>query len=528
MAKKVKLAKQSVKSNFSGKNRYDMIIIGAGITGLSTGLMWLQNVDDSKTLIIEQNPYPGGFVTAYERSGFVFETTQLLPDVVNILEYLDIELKLKQYKGTFMRRLVVHGDDVDEYRIPTGPENFADYLSSIFPDDAQKIRELMEYSVELFAQVRKLKTIPTFLDKVKTPFAAPKVVANLNRTHSKLLDKFGITKPKLREVLESFAAFSGVPSEYASAIMATGAMLSTMTRCFRPYGYYDELPATMSHLFQKRGGELRLGAEVEQIVVENGVVKGVRVAGDDGMIEAGRVITTVDPMLAMRNLVGTEHLPASYVKRLDGTIMSVSSMNVGLGLDNKIDLESLDLDYPYNVLSTGLGTTERLFDAVLEGKNAFSDTCYHAGLICPSITTGGKPTITIRGVPFGLGDWKTLRDTDKKKYTEEKERWADFFIDKIERHLIPNLKKHIVFKDIATPATYARYSSSPTGSIYDMATTVDQFGPKRLPMKTPITNLYQPKFAHGIYGGMMNGVQVVDLILNRAFNDGNSLFNPRT
>ena len=528
MAKKITLAKQSVKSNFSGKDRYDMIIIGSGITGLSTGLMWLQNVDDSKTLILEKNPYPGGFVTAYERSGYVFETTQLLPDVVNILEYLDIELKLKQYKGTFMRRLVVHNDDVDEYRIPTGAENFTDYLSSVFPDDAHKIRKLMDYSVDLFAQVRKLKTIPTFMDKVKTPFAAPKVVANLNRTHSKLLDKFGITNPKLREVLESFAAFSGVPSEYASAVMTTGAMLSAMTRCFRPYGYYDELPATMSHLFQKRGGELRLGAEVERIVVENGVVKGVRVAGDDGMIEAGRVITTVDPMLAMKSLVGTEHLPASYVKQLDGTIMSVSSVNVALGLDNKIDLEGMDLDYPYNVLSTGQGTTAKLFEAVLKGENAFSDTCYHAGLICPSLTTGGKPTVTIRGVPFGLGEWKKWRETDKKRYKEEKERWADLLIDKIERYFIPNLKKHIVLTDIATPATYARYSGSSTGSIYDMATTVDQFGPKRLPIRTPITNLYQPKFAHGIYGGMMNGVQVVDLILDRAFNDGNSLFNPRT
>jgi len=45
-------------------------------------------------------------------------------------------------------------------------------------------------------------------------------------------------------------------------------------------------------------------------------------------------------------------------------------------------------------------------------------------------------------------------------------------------------------------------------------------------MKTPIRNLYQPKFAHGLYGTMMGGVQVVDLILDRKFNNGNSLFIP--
>jgi hypothetical protein len=119
-----------------------------------------------------------------------------------------------------------------------------------------------------------------------------------------------------------------------------------------------------------------------------------------------------------------------------------------------------------------------------------------------------------------------MRENDYKKYQAEKEKWGDFLIDIAEKYFIPGLKKHIVVKDISTPATYARYSGSPTGSIYDMASLVTQFGPKRLPMKTPVKNLYQPKFAHGLYGTMMNGVQVVDLILERKFNNGNSLFIP--
>jgi hypothetical protein len=108
----------------------------------------------------------------------------------------------------------------------------------------------------------------------------------------------------------------------------------------------------------------------------------------------------------------------------------------------------------------------------------------------------------------------------------EKERWGDFFIGIAEKYFVPDLSKHIVVRDISTPATYARYSGSPTGSLYDMASLVTQFGPKRLPMKTPIRNLLQPKFAHGLYGTMMNGVQVVDLLLDRKFNNGNSLFAP--
>jgi len=230
--------------------------------------------------------------------------------------------------------------------------------------------------------------------------------------------------------------------------------------------------------------------------------------------------------MAMRKLVGDENLPPEYIKKLENTIMSPSSVNVALGLDDRIDMNKLDLDYPYNVVSTGLGTAEKLFNAFLAGNHGFSKDCFHVAVICPSLTTGAKNTVTIRSTPWALNGWKDLRESNYEKYRAEKEKWADFLIGIAEKYFIPNLKKHIVVKDIATPATYARFSGSPTGSIYDIASLVTQFGPKRLPMKTPIQNLYQPKFAHGLYGTMMGGAQVVDLILDRKLNDGNSLFIP--
>ena len=134
MAQSIHLKKDGVKSNYSGAKEYDLVIIGSGLSGLSSGLMWQKNTDGKRTLIVEKNSYPGGFSTAYEREGYVFETTQLFPDIIDILEYLEIDLNLKQFEGNFMRRLVVEGDQVDEYKIPTGAENFKAYLVSEFPD----------------------------------------------------------------------------------------------------------------------------------------------------------------------------------------------------------------------------------------------------------------------------------------------------------------------------------------------------------------------------------------------------------
>lgn len=528
MTNTIQLKRDEVSSNYSGNEHYDLIIIGCGLSGLSSGLMWLKNTTGMKTLIVEQNSYPGGYSTSYERQGYVFETTQLFPDIIDILDYLEIDIDLKRFEGNFMRRLVVNGDEVKEYQIPAGAENFKQYLMKQFPDDADKIKALMDYSVDMFKQVRKLKANSKLGDKLAIPFKAPKVVANLNRTYSGLLDKFKILDPSLREVLETFTSFSGVPSDRASAIMATGAMLSSMTRCFRPYGFFDEFPAKLAEKFQSLGGEILFSSEVDKIMVSDGEVQGIRLKEGSVSISADKVITTVDPMLALRQLVGEEHLPEKYLQKLDNIVMSPSSINIALGLDDKIDMTKLDLDYPYNVVSTGLGTAEILFDGFLKGEKVLSEERFHLAVICPSLTTGAKNTITIRSVPWGLGDWKELRDKDYKKYREEKDKWGDFLIDLAEKYFIPGLKDHIVVKDISTPATYARYSGSPTGSIYDMASLVTQFGPKRLSMETPIKNLYQPKFSHGLYGTMMNGVQVVDLLLNRKFNNGNSLFAPNT
>ncbi|MBN1882180.1 MAG: NAD(P)/FAD-dependent oxidoreductase [Deltaproteobacteria bacterium] len=522
------LKKEEIRSNYTGSDDFDVIIVGAGVSGLFSGLFYLKHDPTARVLIVEKNPYPGGYVTAYTRGDYVFETSQLFPDIIDILHFLDIDVPLRRFSGTYMRSLVVHGDEVDEYRIPAGPDTFVAYLSDLFPEKKLNIQAFMNESLKIMEQLTHLKATPSILDMIKTPFVAPTVTKNLNRTFDVMMDRFGLDDPKLREALETFNAFSGIPSDKASAIIAVGGMLASMTASFRLYGFFDSFPAKLSVSFQEREGEMLLKGEVERIVVEGGVAVGVMLSGENRIIRAKHVITTADTMYSMLTLVGAEHLPDRYHRRLVKTVMSPSAFNVALGLDDRIDLSALDLDYPFNVISTGVGTTERLFEGFLQNENLYSDDCFHAAVICPSLTTGGKNTITINVVPFAPGMWQQWREGDKKKYREEKQRWADFFIDIAERYFVPNLKDHIVETDISTPATYRRYSGSPSSSIFDMATTVNQFGPKRLPMKTPIKNLYLPKFAHGIYGGAVNGMQVVDIITDGAVNRGKSLFALRT
>ena len=132
--------------------------------------------------------------------------------------------------------------------------------------------------------------------------------------------------------------------------------------------------------------------------------------------------------------------------------------------------------------------------------------------------------MTLQAIPVSIGDWVRLRNEDRKGYRREKEKVADSIIAIAEKHLAPGLRDHIVVKDISTPATFARYSGSPTGSIYDMASVPDNFGANRLPIKTPVRGLLLPKFAHGVFGAMNGGLQTIDFLLGGKVMQGNSRF----
>ena len=229
----------------------------------------------------------------------------------------------------------------------------------------------------------------------------------------------------------------------------------------------------------------------------------------------------------MHDLVGIDILQQvdpKYAAKAQQVKMSPSAVTISLGIDTGIDLAALGLDCGYNVITTGKGTFEKLFQAFDRGEYLLDQRCFHAAVICPSLTTGGKPTVIIRVVPVPMGNWKELRDNNTALYKEKKEEIADFYIRQVERYLIPDLSKHIVVRDIATPATFERYSGSPTGSNYDMSPYPDNFGLKRLKMRTPIKNLYQPKFSHGLWPSMQAGLQVVDMITGGEIMNGYSRY----
>jgi len=282
----------------------------------------------------------------------------------------------------------------------------------------------------------------------------------------------------------------------------------------------------MEQRHRELGGQLLLKSEVEKIIIEGGVVQGVRLK-NGSIIRSQNVISTIDVKNTVEKLVGIEILRsinARYARKIESVKMTTSTFVVNLGIDDAKILTECGLQCGYGLVTIGNNAYAKLFPAFENNEFKLAEDCFYVGFSCPPVSDREKPVLSIHAVPLPVENWAHLRNTDRPRYVQEKEKAADLLIDIVERYLVPDLRKHIVDRDISTPATFVRYSGSPTGSIYDMAAVPDNFGANRLPVITPIKGLLVPKFAHGVFGAMNSGLQAVDILLNGKVMHGNSRF----
>jgi phytoene dehydrogenase-like protein len=118
------------------------------------------------------------------------------------------------------------------------------------------------------------------------------------------------------------------------------------------------------------GCEIRTRTKVNKIIVENGKAIGVQLENGE-IIYGENIITTIDTKVAMKELVGIDTISLidpEYAKKTECVKMSPSAMTISLGLDSSIDLASLGLDCGYNVITTGKGTFEKLFQVFDKGE----------------------------------------------------------------------------------------------------------------------------------------------------------------
>ena len=452
----------------------------------------------------------------------------MISNISDMLDYFGVAVDFDEFTHDFIRVYKVDPatDKVRAFELYTQGEAFEEQLIKLVPADAAKLRRSFDYSQAMFDEIYGLKYAPGARDILEMLLNCPKVVRNRNKTFSEYMKMFGINNPDIGLMFQVFSGMCGLPNDRIAALLTVGVMYSLREKACRPRGRFIELPQKMEKRYRELGGQMLFRSEVEKIIVDENGVRGVRLK-DGSIIRSWNIISTIDVKLTMENLVGLEILRAlnpGYAAKLDSVRMTTSTFTVNLGIDDASILTDHALPCGYGVVTMGDDAYQKLFPSFENNEFKLSTGCFYLGYSCPPPSDREKPVLSLQAVPVPVNNWSRLRNAEPGIYQQEKEKAADMLINIMETYVVPDLRNHITVRDISTPATYVRYSGSPTGSIYDMASVPENFGPHRLPVVTPVKGLLAPKFAHGVFGAMNSGLQAVDILLDGKVMHGNSRF----
>jgi prolycopene isomerase len=269
-------------------------------------------------------------------------------------------------------------------------------------------------------------------------------------------------------------------------------------------GYHPEsgmqaLPDALSERFKDLGGTLLLSCRAKNITVAEGRITGVELE-NHGVIPSPLVVSGCDARQTYLDLIGRSELEDGFYDRLTTMLPSISNYILYLGLDSYFEtlpnpgttlcfFSHYDLDKSYRSIQDG--------DIEQYGGYMF-------------YVSDEKPTIlAIIPAPFNTPDY----------WTNSKERFGDSFIERLEKHSIPHLSRHIVSRDAATPATLYRYTLNYQGASYGWAGTPSQFAVPDFKKASFIQGLYLTghwtTHGIGISGVIYVGQDVSKLILSR-------------
>jgi phytoene dehydrogenase-like protein len=289
---------------------------------------------------------------------------------------------------------------------------------------------------------------------------------------------------------------------------------------YYPLGGAFAIPRAFVRALKKAGGEIRLQTPVEKILIENGKTAGV-VLGDGTEIRAGIVISNADPEVTFNKLVGTENLSTKLRKKLARVTYSTSAISLFFAVD--MDLRAAGLDSG-NYWMYDSPDVDGLYRKGLKNFVMEADT---PPALFLTVTTLKDPSKmhhghhTCEAFTFvGYEPFKKWAHTQSGARGPEYEKLKETLADKMFRALekrIPDLRKHVVFWNLATPLTNEFYINATRGHLYSIAKTPSQVGPGSFPITTEIKGLYMvgaSTTSHGVAGVTMTGLAAAKKILH--------------
>ncbi len=407
-----------------------------------------------RVLIAERHFKPGGYCTSFTRQGFTFDAAAhslggyKFGHLGKVFKFLEIDKKIKIYKIDPSDTIITPDHKISFW---TDINDTIAEFQKAFPDERDNIQRFF-YLLK--------KPSPQFFLHIR------------NWTFKYLLDQYFLND-KLKTIL-SFPLFGngGLPPSLMSAFIG----VKIYQEFLLDGGYYPQrsmqnLSDALADRFAELGGELRLSCPVKKIQVKDGNITGV-VIDKANFISSKYVVSNCDARQTFFNLLGNEIVNQAFLDRIDKMTPSLSGFIIYLGID---DFFFNTLPYVgTNVWYLSNYNLDDAFSATNEGQfNTIDGYVMH-------LSPDHQTLFAFIHAPF----------KSKQYWSDNKIRLLNLFINNIESGVIPELTKHIVYKDAATPQTLHRYTLNYEGAAYGWA---------GIPSQLAISDFKKPSFIKNLY-----------------------------
>jgi len=320
------------------------------------------------------------------------------------------------------------------------------------------------------------------------------------RSAEELLERY-ISSNRLRGLMMFMGMVStwGGPrtpgTAYQYGYHAQGEFEGHPNRYGLPEGGMGSISKALAAGLQSHKGVIRTGEPVTQILIENGVAKGVELATGERVL-AEIVISNADPHRSLVGLLPAGVLPADVTSAAENIDSRGSMGRIHLLIDQLPDYVGFPIGTqgPQHEGMVILGPAPELYEKAwrAERRGEFADDYVIEALI-PSVTHEGlcevgfhTLSLGVQQLPFELatGDWNS-----------RKAEWADHVMEILFRYA-PNLRKHVRGQHVITPLDLEQQYNITKGNIFhvSMVGTDQLFSNRPIPSasnyRTPIDGYY--------------------------------------
>ncbi len=471
-----------------------IIIIGAGLGGLSTGIY--AQLNGYETVIYEKNPVPGGLAACWKRKDYLIDggihfltghkpglnLYRVFEEVgVHKAEYVDIE--------TYARYIDERsGIKVD---ISADLDKFHSDLLRLFPDDQRIInkfikstRGMSKTDISEFGFKEPMELMKT-KDWIKEFWQNRKALKYFIGKSMKPVSEY--VKKVKNPILKELFLYMFLPTVPVAFLWMVLSFVAQNQMGLLAKGSID-FAQKMEDRYLELGGKIEYKSKVTDILVEDDTAVGIKL--EDSIVHnSDFVVSAIDGRTVIYDILDGVYTNEKINKIYSEWKTVDPFVSVSLGVD---------MEFKDEVWMTFFKST----DSVTIAEEEIDNIMIRFFNYSPHFAPKGKTVIQV-DFETEWEYWFVLRD-DMKEYNSVKKKLAEETIEWLEKRY-PGINNNIEVIDVATPYTYWRYTLNERGAYMGFLPTSDAFTTtveKRLP---GLKNFYMA----GQWSMSMGGVQPV-------------------